>query len=54
MFPASAGAELTGELVCYGRSVVNDEWGRTQGDAINPWGVELFRTFRTVQPQTDT
>ena len=23
-----------------------------QGDAINPWGVELFRTFKTVQPGT--
>jgi hypothetical protein len=48
--------ELTGELVCYGRSVVFGEWPRAeagvQGDEINPWGVELFRTFRTVQPQT--
>ena len=24
----------------------------SQGDAINPWGVELFRTFKTVQPET--
>ena len=48
--------ELTGELVCYGRSVVYTEWPRAesgdQGDAINPWGVELFRTFKTVQPKT--
>jgi Protein of unknown function (DUF4239) len=48
--------ELTGELVCYGRSVVHGEWPRmesgTQGDAINPWGVELFHTIRTVEPQT--
>ncbi len=55
-FPASASAELTGELVCYGRSVVGDEWERMQagtlGDAINPWGVELFETVRRVQPQT--
>src|SRR3954467_10994343 len=39
--PAVAGV-LTGQLVCYGRSIVNDEWDRmidgTQGDAINPWG----------------
>jgi hypothetical protein len=51
-----AAAELTGELVCYGRSVVFTEWPRTesgdQGDAINPWGVELFRTFKSVQPRT--
>ena len=48
--------ELVGELVCYGRSVVHIEWPRTesgtQGDEINPWGVELFRTIRTVQPET--
>jgi hypothetical protein len=47
-------AELTGELVCYGRSVVYSEWPRQesgdQGNAINPWGVELFHTFKTVQP----
>jgi amino acid transporter len=56
--PRAAGDELTGELVCYGRSVVNDEWARmrggTQGDAINPWGVSMFRTLQTVQPRTDT
>ena len=55
-FPASASAELTGELVCYGRSVVGEEWERMQagtlGDSINPWGVELFETVRRVQPQT--
>jgi amino acid transporter len=57
-FPAPAAGKLTGQLVCYGRSVVNDEWERmragTLGDAINPWGVKLFQTFRTVRPQTAT
>ena len=57
-FPRPAAGDLTGELVCYGRSVVNDEWNRmrdgTQGDAINPWGVQLFQTLRTVTPETDT
>ena len=55
-FPRPAAAELTGQLVCYGRSVVNGEWDRmrdgTQGDAINPWGVRMFNTLRTVQPKT--
>jgi Protein of unknown function (DUF4239) len=55
-FPADAAGELTGELVCYGRSVVNDEWEQmrsgTLGDRINPWGVELFRTLQTVEPAT--
>ena len=57
-FPQAARGELTGELVCYGRSVVNDEWDRmvagTQGDEINPWSVKLFRTLQTVQPQSAT
>ncbi len=38
--------------------MVNDEWNQmragTLGDRINPWGVEMFRTLRTVQPQTAT
>jgi len=56
--PPAVTDDLTGELVCYGRSVVNGEWERmragTQGDAINPWGVALFRTLQTVTPATDT
>ena len=55
-FSAPVAGELTGELVCYGRSVVYTEWPRSesgdQGDEINPWGVELFRTFQTVRPRT--
>jgi hypothetical protein len=55
-FPRPAADELTGELVCYGRSVVHTEWPRTeagkQGDVINPWGAELFRTLQGVQPRT--
>ena len=47
---------LAGQLVCYGRSVVHDEWPRMQagdlGDAINPWGVELFRTIRAADTNT--
>jgi hypothetical protein len=56
LFPPAAAGELTGELVCYGRSVVHTEWPRTeagnQGDVINPWGAELFRTLQSVQPRT--
>ena len=58
LLPQRVRSELTGELVCYGRSVVNDEWARmragTQGDGINPWSVALFRTTQTVRPQTST
>ena len=48
--------ELSGELVCYGRSVIYTEWPRAesgeQGDEINPWGAKLFRTFKKIQPST--
>ena len=54
-FAGAVGAELTGELICYGRSVVYEEWERmeegTLGDAINPWGVELFRTLQSIEPE---
>ena len=45
---------LSGEIVCYGRSVVDREWPEMQeGDldeAINPWGIALFRTIRAAEP----
>ena len=45
---------LSGEIVCYGRSVVDREWPEMQeGDldeAINPWGLALFRTIRAADP----
>jgi hypothetical protein len=55
-FPAGASNELTGELICYGRSVVNVEWERmrsgTLAEGANPWALELVRTLRTVEPDT--
>jgi hypothetical protein len=55
-FPRSMAEELTGQLICYGRSVVNDEWPLAESgaaaDEVNPWGVELFRTLVSFQPET--
>ncbi len=55
-FPAGVAPELTGELICYGRSIVGGEWERMQegtlGDTVNLWGVRLFETLRTVSPET--
>ena len=50
-------ADLSGELVCYARSVVEQRmassWRRAlAGDTINPWGVLLFRTLETIDPKT--
>ena len=54
--PADVTAELTGELICYGRSVAGTEWDAvdagTLTDGINPWGAEMFHTLRSVNPKT--
>ena len=54
--PADARGRLSGELVCYARAVVHQEWPRMEsgslGNAVNPWGVAMFRTIRTVEPAT--
>jgi hypothetical protein len=56
LFPIAARAPLSGDLVCYARTVINKEWPRMQagtlGDTVNPWGVVTFRTLRTVEPRS--
>ncbi|WP_286928699.1 MULTISPECIES: bestrophin-like domain [Aeromicrobium] len=57
MAPAVA-SDLSGELVCYARSVATTEWdtldeGRL-GERVNPWGAELFLTMVDVTPGTET
>jgi hypothetical protein len=56
--PPSARQVLTGQLICYGRSVVHGEWAKmeagTQGDALNPWGVRLFQTLEGIAPRAAT
>ena len=47
---------MTGSLVCYGRFVVASEWEAmedgTLGEAINPWGAEMFRITDEMEPET--
>lgn len=54
--PTAAGRRLGDELICYGRSVVGQEWPRmergAQHDALNPWGVAMFRTLKSTVPRT--
>ena len=54
LLPAAVRDRLTGELVCYGRSVVHQEWPQMEdgkgGDTINPWAVALFRTLQAREP----
>ena len=51
--PPAAAHELTGEMVCYARSVAGEEWERMQsgtlGEHVNPWAAELFDTLRMVK-----
>jgi hypothetical protein len=56
--PAALRGRLTGELVCYGRSVVHQEWPQmqagTSGNTINPWSFALFTTLKIVKPTSTT
>jgi amino acid transporter len=48
------GADLTGQLVCYARFVIDEEWDRmetnTLGEDINPWGAAMFGTLEEFEP----
>ena len=54
LFEPAIATELTGELVCYARSVAGPEWEQLQAGSLkegpNPWGTELYRTLRTIDP----
>ena len=56
LLPPAVRARMTGEIVCYGRSVVHQEWPQMQdgkgGDTINPWSIALFRSLQLVNPKT--
>jgi hypothetical protein len=57
LLPDAVEPELTGELVCYARSVAGVQWQRmedgTLGDDTNPWADEMFYTLRTIEPETN-
>jgi hypothetical protein len=54
--PEAVGEELSGEIACYARSVVHEEWpameNGTLGDAFNPWGFRMFETLLATDPET--
>ena len=56
LMPVAVRARFSGELVCYARTVVHQEWPRMEsgslGDGYNQWGVAMFRTLRTVEPRS--
>jgi len=54
--PVAVKERLSGELFCYARTVIEQEWPQleagTAGEALNPWGVALFRTLKMANPRT--
>ncbi|GCE76729.1 bestrophin-like domain [Cellulomonas biazotea] len=56
--PGDAPQVLSGQLVCYARSVATREWDAMSagslGESVNPWGVEMYLTIRDVTPTADT
>jgi len=55
-FAEPARSLLSGQLVCYGRTVVGPEWRALETGSldteINPWAGRMFQTLRQVDPQT--
>ena len=55
-FPRAVRAPLSGDLVCYARRVIHQEWPQmeagTLGDTLNPWVFAMFRTLMTVEPKS--
>lgn len=55
--PEAQRDDLSGELVCYARHVVHQAWPKMQdgtlGDQINPWAVEMFRTTKQMEPESN-
>src|SRR6476659_7040649 len=56
LMPAAVRGRFSGELICYARSVVGQEWPQmesgTLGGGHNPWGLAMFRTLKTVEPRS--
>jgi hypothetical protein len=55
-FPAAVRPRLSGQLVCYARAVIHQEWPQMEagklGDRLNPWVFAMFRTLMTVVPKS--
>jgi hypothetical protein len=58
LFPDDVKGRLSGEITCYGRSVVDLEWPAMESGAefvsINPWILALFETLETVEPESNS
>ena len=56
LMPLAVRGRFSGELVCYARTVVHQEWPQMESGSLinelNPWGVSMFRTLKTTEPRS--
>ena len=56
LMPAPVRGLFSGQLICYARTVVHQEWPRMESgtltDGYNPWSVVMFHTLRTIEPRS--
>jgi hypothetical protein len=56
LMPSAVRGRLSGELICYARSVVHQEWPQMESGSLdvghNPWGITMFQTLKTVEPRS--
>jgi hypothetical protein len=56
LMPAAVRRRFSGELICYARSVVHQEWPQMESGTLrggfNPWGVTMFHTLQTTKPRS--
>ncbi|MEV7647569.1 hypothetical protein [Arthrobacter sp. NPDC089319] len=54
--PADTAEDLTGQLVCYARSVIGPQWDALErgqlSESINPWGGQMYLTIKAAHPQS--
>jgi Protein of unknown function (DUF4239) len=58
LMPPAVSDRMTGQIVCYGRSVVHQEFPQmadgNSGDTINPWAIALFQSLEVAKPNGAT
>jgi succinate dehydrogenase/fumarate reductase cytochrome b subunit len=58
LMPVGVRGRFSGQLVCYARSVINQEWPKMESGSLdagyNRWGVAMFRTLKTTKPNSVT
>ncbi len=56
LLPVAVRPRLSGDLVCYARTVIHSEWPRMQagtlGDSVNPWTFAMFRVTKGIEPRS--